>query len=85
MTDNSAPPVPTMKSLMLNQKSLAWLVATFVLTPVTAYYLSIAGYLPMDPVNAAIDGFLFSIVYVGYRVLQAYRVVKLRSKMNVNE
>lgn len=85
MTDYSASPVPTMKLLILNHKSLAWIATTFVLTPVTAYYLSIAGYLPMDPINAAINGFLFSIVYVGYRVLQVYRVVKLRSKMNTTE
>lgn len=85
MTDNSAPPVPTMKSQIFNRKSITWLVATIALTPVTAYYLSVAGYLPTSPIDAAISGFLFSIVYVGYRVLQVYRVVKLRSKMNVNE
>jgi len=85
LSDNTAPPVPTMKSLMFNRKSLAWITATFVLTPVTAYYLAIAGYIPMSPVDAAINGFLFSIVYVGFRVLQVYRIVKLRSKMNVNE
>jgi len=85
MTDNTAPQVPTMKLLMFNRRSLAWITATFVLTPITAYYLAITGYILMNPVDAAINGFLFSIVYVGFRVLQAYRIVKLRSKTNVNE
>lgn len=85
MTDNTALQVPTMKLLMFNRRSLAWITATFVLTPVTAYYLAIAGYIIMNPVDAAINGFLFSIVYVGFRVLQAYRVVRMRSKTNVNE
>ena len=85
LTDNTAPPVPTMKSLMFNHKSLSWIVATFVLTPVTAYYLAMAGYILMAPIDAAINGFLFSIVYVGFRVLQAYRAIKLRSKTYENE
>lgn len=85
MTDYTTPQVPTMKSLMFNRKSLVWITATFVLTPVTAYYLAIAGYIPMNPVDAAINGFLFSIVYVGFRALQVYRVVRMRSKKNVSE
>jgi len=85
LTDYTAPQVPTMKLLMFNRRSLAWITATFVLTPITAYYLAIAGYILMNPVDAAINGFLFSIVYVGFRVLQAYRIVKLRSKTDVNE
>lgn len=85
MTDNTALQVPTMKLLMLNRRSLAWITATFVLTPITAYYLAIAGYILMNPVDAAINGFLFSIVYVGFRVLQAYRVVRMRSKTDVTK
>ena len=85
LTDYTAPQVPTMKSLVFSRTSLQWITVTFVLTPITAYYLAITGYILMNPVDAAINGFLFSIVYVGFRVLQAYRVVKLRSKTNVNE
>ena len=85
LTDNTALQVPTMKLLMFNRRSLAWITATFVLTPITAYYLAIAGYILMTPVDAAINGFLFSIVYVGFRVLQVYRIVKLRSKTYVTE
>ncbi len=85
LTDYTAPQVPTMKSLMFNRKSLAWIAATFVFTPITAYYLAMVGYILMNPVDAAINGFLFSIVYVGFRVLQAYRVVRMRSKKNVTE
>ncbi len=85
LADYTAPQVPTMKSLMFNRKSLAWITATFVLTPITAYYLAMAGYILMNPVDAAINGFLFSIVYVGFRVLQAYRVVRMRSKKSVTE
>ncbi len=85
VTDNTAPPVPTIRSQIFNRLSIAWLVATFVLTPITAYYLAMAGYIPMNPVDAAINGFLFSIVYVGYRVIRVYRAIKMRSKMNANE
>ncbi len=80
MTEDNSTPLPTMKTVMFDSNSIAWLVSTFVLTPITAFYLSLMGYLPMDPITAAISGFLVAIVYVGYRVVMAYRVIKLRSK-----
>ncbi len=85
MTEDIPKPLPTMQTVMFSPKTMAWLVSTFVLTPITAYYLSIGGYLPMDPIIAAISGFLVAIVYVGYRVVMVYRVVRLRSKMNIGE
>jgi len=39
----------------------------------------------MDPISAAIDGFLVAIVYVGFRIALAYRAVRLRSKINTVE
>ena len=41
---------------------------TIFLTPVVAWALAIFRYIPFDPTLAAINGFLFSLVYVGYRV-----------------
>ena len=41
---------------------------TLFLTPVIAWSLAVLGYIPFDPILAGINGFLFSLVYVGYRV-----------------
>ncbi len=59
-----------------------WIIATFIFTILTASVLSYTGFLITDPLTAAIDGFLVAIVYVGWRVVQAYRVLRLREKMN---
>lgn len=49
-----------------------WIVSTAVLTVVAAVVLAQFGYIPMDPVSAAVSGALVAIVYIGYRV--AYRI-----------
>ncbi|MHA1928151.1 MAG: hypothetical protein ACTSV2_06195 [Candidatus Thorarchaeota archaeon] len=41
---------------------------TIFLTPVIAWSLAVLGYIPFDPILSGINGFLFSLVYVGYRV-----------------
>lgn len=61
----------------------AWMVATFILTPLTASILSIAHYIPTDPVTAAIDGVIVAIVYVGFRIGNALRRWRLFSKSSV--
>jgi len=40
---------------------------TIFLTPVVAGALAVLGYIPIDPILAGINGFLVSLVYVGYR------------------
>ena len=40
---------------------------TIFLTPVVAWALAVLGYIPIDPILAGINGFLVSLVYVGYR------------------
>jgi len=85
LTNEIDTPLPSFQTQIFNPMSVAWIVTTFVLTPITAYYLSIMGFLPMDPISAAIDGFLVAIVYVGFRIALAYRAVRLRSKINAVE
>lgn len=53
---------------------------TIFLTPVVAWALAVLGYIPFDPILSGINGFLFSLVYVGYRVYY-WR----RSKRNFDE
>lgn len=40
---------------------------SLILTPIIAYALAFYGYIPFDPLYAAIAGFAVAIVYVGYR------------------
>lgn len=49
-----------------------WIVSTAVLTVLAAVVLAQFGYIPMDPVSAAVSGALVAMVYIGYRV--AYRI-----------
>ena len=84
LVDGIAPEVtPPMKTEIFSRQNNAWIVATFVLTMAAASLLAYTGFLPTDPITAATDGFLVALVYVGYRVLQAYRVLRLRAKMNI--
>lgn len=50
-------PLPPVKTFTL----------TIFLTPVVAWALAVFGYIPIDPILAGINGFLFSLVYIGYR------------------
>ncbi|MDF1540807.1 MAG: hypothetical protein P1Q69_18060 [Candidatus Thorarchaeota archaeon] len=40
---------------------------SLILTPIIAYILAFYGYIPFDPLYAALSEFAFAIVYVGYR------------------
>ncbi|MFW9909959.1 MAG: hypothetical protein ACFFEF_15430 [Candidatus Thorarchaeota archaeon] len=42
-------------------------VISFIFTPITAWLLSFYGFIPFEPLHAAIMGFGVAIVYVGYR------------------
>jgi hypothetical protein len=53
------------------------MLSTFVLTPLTAAVLAATGYIPMDPLAAAISGLLVSFMYVGFRVINALRRLRL--------
>ena len=81
LSEITTPLTPTIRAQVFSRRHTAWIVATFIFTILTASILSYTGYLATDPFTAAIDGFLVASVYVGWRVLQAYRVVRLRMKM----
>ena len=83
LVDVIATDVSPMKTQIFSRQANLWIVATFVLTMAVASLLSYTGFLSTDPITAAVDGFLVSIVYVGYRVLNTYRVRRLRVKMNI--
>lgn len=83
LTDGIAPDITPIRSQIFTRQSNMWIVSTFVLTMATAVLLSYTGIYPLDPISAATDGFLVAIVYVGFRVLNAYRVLRLRAKMNI--
>ena len=59
------------------QRDYAWMLATFVLTPLTAAALAVTGFIPTDPMMAAVDGLLVSFMYVGFRVINAWRRLRL--------
>ena len=59
------------------QRDYAWMIATFILTPITAAALAITGYISISPMTAAIDGLLVSFMYVGFRVANALRLRRL--------
>jgi len=73
---------PAIRTQVFSRENTLWIIATFTLTMLAASVLSFTGFLVTDPLTAAVDGFLVATVYVGWRVLQAYRVLRLRAKMN---
>jgi len=56
-------------------------MATFILTPLAAATLAITGYIQTSPMIAAIDGLLVSFMYVGFRVVNAMRRLRLYKQM----
>ena len=65
---------------LFDMNDYAWMVATFVLTPLTAAALAVTGYIQTDPVVAAVSGLLVSFMYVGFRVINAWRRFRLYRK-----
>ncbi len=66
------------KRSLFTRRDYLWMAATFTLTPIVAALLSLGGYIPFDVFTAGISGFLVSLVYVGFRVANVYRVVSIR-------
>ncbi|MFW9959043.1 MAG: hypothetical protein ACFFCT_13310 [Candidatus Odinarchaeota archaeon] len=81
MTDDDVTPsVHAIRSQIFTRQTNMWIISIFVFTILTASVLSYTGFLQTDPLTAAIDGFLVAIVYVGFRVLNAYRALRLHSR-----
>jgi len=68
------------KQPFFEQRDYAWMFATFVLTPLTAAALAVTGYITMNPFTAAVSGLLVSFMYVGFRVINAWRRFQLYTK-----
>jgi hypothetical protein len=85
LSDGIVPEITPIKSQLFNRQNISWIIATFVLTMAAASLLSYMGFLPMNPITAATDGFLVANVYVGYRVFLGYRALRMRAKMNIIE
>jgi len=67
------------------QKDYAWMLATFILTPITAAVLAMTGYISISPLMAAISGLLVSFMYVGFRVVNFMRRVRLYKRRVAQE
>ena len=81
--DDTTPSIQTIQSQIFSRQTNMWIVSTFVFTIMTASALSYTGFLQTDPLTAAVDGFLVAIVYVGFRVLNAYRALRLHSRVKI--
>lgn len=81
LSEVTVPSTHTIRAQVFSRGNIAWIIATFTLTMLAASVLSYTGFLVTDPLTAAIDGFLVATVYVGWRVIQAYRVLRLRAKL----
>ena len=68
-----------------SQKAYAWMISTFILTPLAAAALAITGFIPTSPMIAAIDGLLVSFMYVGFRVVNAWRRLRLYKRALAQE
>lgn len=80
MTSNTNSTSSFVNQPLFGQRDYAWMIATFVITPLTASALAIAGYIPTDPMTAAIDGLLVSFMYVGFRVINAWKRLQTYKK-----
>ncbi len=77
MADNTDITPTYMDGPFFELRDYAWMLATFVLTPITAAALARTGYIPMNPYIAAVNGLLVSFMYVGFRVINAWRRYQL--------
>ena len=81
LSEVTSPSTPALRTQVFSRAHIVWIITTFTLTVLAASVLSHTGFIVTDPLTAAVDGFLVATVYVGWRVLQAYRVLQLRTKM----
>ncbi|MHA2205241.1 MAG: hypothetical protein ACXADL_07080 [Candidatus Thorarchaeota archaeon] len=68
------------KTYWLSPGGWVSIILTLTLTPLAAVFLSEFGYIQLDVVTAAIDGFLVALVYVLFRLGNAKRVENLKAK-----
>ena len=80
MSNNTDTKLVSMNQPGFEQKDYAWMLATFILTPLTAAVLAMTGYISMSPMMAAISGLLVSFMYVGFRVVNFMRRVRLYNR-----
>ena len=73
------------KSYWLSPGGWVSIILTLTLTPLAAVFLSEFGYIQLDVVTAAIDGFLVALVYVLFRVGNAKRVENLKTKARLKD
>jgi hypothetical protein len=85
MADNTDITRTYLDGPFLELRDYAWMLATFMLTPITAAVLAMTGYIPMNPHIAAFNGLLVSFMYVGFRVSNAWRRYQLFRKALVKK
>ena len=73
------------KPALLSPGGWVSVILTLTLTPLAAVFLAEYGYIRMDVITAAIDGFLVALVYVLFRVGNAKRVENLKAKADLRE
>ena len=79
LSEVTSPSTPALRTQVFSRAHIVWIITTFTLTVLSASVLSYTGFIVTDPLTAAVDGFLVATIYVGWRVFQAYRVLKLRA------
>ncbi len=58
---------------------------TVILTMITAYLLSVFGYLPVNPVYATAMGSFIGVVYVFYEICVGRQMFKQRRKLDESD
>lgn len=54
---------------------------TIILTTITAYVLSVFGYLPVNPIYATVMGSFLGVVYVFYEICVGRQMIKQWQKL----
>ena len=73
------------KPALLSPGGWVSVILTLTLTPLAAVFLAEYGYIRMDVITAAIDGFLVALVYVLFRIGNAKRVGNLKAKAHLKD
>ncbi|MHA2084859.1 MAG: hypothetical protein ACXABD_13960 [Candidatus Thorarchaeota archaeon] len=73
------------QSALMSRTGWVSVILTLTLTPLAAVFLSEFGYIQLDVITAAIDGFLVALVYVLFRVGNAKRVENLKAKSGLKD
>ena len=81
MTTNTETKLVPVRPAHLTEKDAIWMIGIFVFTPLAAMALAITGHIPTSPLIAAIDGLLVSYMYVGFRIVNAWRRQRIHSRI----